>query len=93
MKEFFLNLIDANNSKYSSKRFSGLVALFTIISFAISAAIKSNGVLPEYMFNSLILYSAGAFGITAVETIFKKNDIPTQPIAQVEDAPEQPIQN
>lgn len=73
MKKFFLNLIDANNSQYSSKRFTGLVCLFDLIIISIIATIKNKGMCPDYIFNGILIMCCSAFGITSMENILKKS--------------------
>ena len=79
MKQFILRLIDAKDS-LSSKRFSALVVVVTVIGLSISATIHFKGVCPDSIFNSLLLFAAGCFGINGMESILKKKDdtIPTE---------------
>lgn len=73
IKQFILKLLNENDPT-SSKRFAGLVILFTTICLAITATVKSHGVCPDSMFNSLLIFGAGCFGLNAAEKIFKKED-------------------
>jgi hypothetical protein len=73
MKKFFLDLLSAN-SPLSSKRFAGLITLFSCISLAFIAAGNSKWICPDPMFNGLLLVVAGLFGFNMAESIFKKSD-------------------
>lgn len=73
MKKFFLNLLSAN-SPLSSKRFAGLITLFSCIFLAFAAASQSKWITPEFMFNGLLLVVAGLFGFNMTESIFRKSD-------------------
>jgi len=77
MKKFFLDLV-STNSTTSSKRFAGLVALFSTIILAFVAAYKNNWQCPEFMYNGLLLVVAGLFGFNMAENIFKKSPITPQ---------------
>jgi hypothetical protein len=73
MKKFILDLLSAN-SPLSSKRFAGLVTLFSCIILAFTAASQSKWITPEFMYNGLLLVVAGLFGFNMAESIFKKSD-------------------
>ena len=70
LKTFLLSLIDSNDSN-SSKRFSGLIIVFTSIGLAITATIKSKGLCPDFMFNSLLIFAGCCFGFNMAENILK----------------------
>lgn len=78
MKQFFLNLLNSE-SPISSKRFVGTIALFSCIAFAIVATIKNGGIIPEFCYNGLLIFSGGAFCITGIENVLKT---PTAPVVE-----------
>ena len=71
MKQFLLNLLNADNPT-SSKRLAGLSVVFTFISIAIVSTFKNSGNCPEFIYNGLLLFAAGVFGLNATENILKK---------------------
>jgi len=71
MKKFLIDLITPD-SPISSKRFGGLITLFSAIILAFVAAYKNNGQCPEFMYDGLLLLIAGLFGFNMAENIFKK---------------------
>lgn len=71
MKKFFMELMNSD-SPTSSKRFAGLITLFSCIALAFTAASQSHWVCPEFMYNGLLLVVAGLFGFNMAENIFKK---------------------
>jgi hypothetical protein len=73
MKKFFMDLLSAN-SPLSSKRFAGLITLFSCIILAFFGAAENKWVTPEFMYNGLLLVVAGLFGFNMAESIFKKSD-------------------
>lgn len=85
IKQFFLSLLNANDPN-SSKRFAGLMVLFTTISLAIVATINNHGNCPEYMFDGLLLFAAGAFAINGMESVFK-----TKSTTQIVDEATEPV--
>jgi hypothetical protein len=87
MKKFINNLLDANNST-SSKRFSALLTLATLLVLSGLAAYKNNGTLPQAMFDSLLIFIASCFGLTSAEQIFKKTETTEEPAKTPE--PEEP---
>ena len=92
MKKFFLNLLSAN-SPLSSKRFAGLITLFSCIFLAFAAASQSKWITPEFMFNGLLLVVAGLFGFNMTESIFRKSDPKTAEAAKdipADDKPKEP---
>ena len=68
IKEFLKSLINDNNPN-SAKVFAGLITLVTIIFLSISTTIQNKGIVPEYIFNTLCLYSSAAFGISLFDHI------------------------
>lgn len=72
IKSFLNRLLDQNDPT-SSKRFAGLSCLSIVILLSIVTTIYSGGKCPEFMFNSLLIYSGSCFGLNAVEKIFKKD--------------------
>lgn len=84
MKEFFLNMVKADNPT-SSKRFAALTTLASAIFLAFVAAFKNNWVCPEFMYDGLLMVVAGLFGFNMAENIFKKAPINTTPAADVSD--------
>jgi hypothetical protein len=76
MKKFIKDIL-SSDSNQSSKRLSGLLSLITCIIFASIATIKQKGLTPDYMFNGLLIFAAGAFAITGMEKIFKKDSSDT----------------
>lgn len=73
MINFLKSLISSNKGSYSSKRFSGLLTLCVILICAIVATIKSNGIMPQTMFDSLLLFICACLGLTSAEAILSKN--------------------
>ena len=70
----------SNGDDVSSKRVAALFTLLNVLILAYMAASKKDNVLPEYMFNGLVLIIGGGLGLTVVEKIFtKKLDQPCQP--------------
>lgn len=88
MKKFILNLISSDNAT-SSKRVAGLTIVITTISLAITATVKSKGICPEPMFDSLLVFAGGCFGLNCMENIFKKKD--STPVNDDSDTP--PVDN
>lgn len=80
IKEFFSSLLNKDDPN-SSKRFSGLMVLFTTISLAITATIASHGICPVFIFNGLLLFAAGCFGFNMVENIMKPKEI-AEPVVE-----------
>ena len=74
IKDFLSSLINDSNPN-SAKVFAGLVTLVTIISLVISATIKNKGICPIEIFDGLLMYSGGCFGIAALEGLKKSNVI------------------
>ncbi len=81
MRQFFLNLLNANDPN-SSKRFAGLTILGTTIGLAITATINNHGNCPEGMFNSLLIFAGMCFGFNMVENIMKKPEPTTDPVEE-----------
>lgn len=69
--QYFTKIL-SSESDVSSKRFAGLLSLFIAIVIATIITIKNNGNPPEYVLDSLFIYSASALGLTAIENVFKK---------------------
>lgn len=74
MKEFIKNMLDADSST-SSKRFAGILSLLTCIGLAIVATVKSKGITPEFMYDGILMFAAGIFGVTGMEKIFTKKEV------------------
>lgn len=85
MKKFFMELMNSD-SPTSSKRFAGLLTLFSCIALAFTAASQSHWICPEFMYNGLLLVVAGLFGFNMAENIFKK-----KPDVVVPEAPKEEI--
>lgn len=90
MKQFFKGLLSSTDES-SSKRFSAIVIVLSLVSMAFLAAFKAaNWVVPEFMFDGLAWLAAGALGLTAAESIFmKKKSSPPPPPSE---EPEQEIE-
>jgi hypothetical protein len=72
MKQFFKDLF-SGQSETSSKRFSAIISLFSLIIVTFLATFKAdNWVTPEFMFDGLALIAGGGLGLTVVEKIFAK---------------------
>jgi lipoprotein signal peptidase len=72
MKQFFKDLF-SGQSDTSSKRFSAIVSLFSLIIVTFLATFKADHwVTPEFMFDGLALIAGGGLGLTVVEKIFAK---------------------
>ena len=70
MLDFFKKLF-SDSSEVSSKRFVGVLALFVAV---VLAVIDTYGhKVSEAIFNSFLLYSAGALGLTIADNFIKTN--------------------
>lgn len=98
MKQFFLNLLNGENST-SSKRFAGLTTLAAVLLLAFIASYKNNGQCPEFMYDGLLILVGGLFGLNAAENIMRKtkpktdDPIPDVTIIEtpIEETPEEVI--
>jgi len=73
MKKFFHDLL-TTNSPLSSKRFAGLLTLFSCIILAFLATFENKWTTPPFMYDGLLLLVGGLFGFNMAETIFKNHD-------------------
>lgn len=70
MLDFFKKLF-SDSSEVSSKRFVGVLALFVAV---VLATIDTYGhKVSEAIFNSFLLYSAGALGLTIADNFIKSS--------------------
>jgi hypothetical protein len=70
MKHWF-NKVFSSNTDISSKRIFGGITIFVCISLAFVATFTQYQ-CPIEMFDALIFFAGGNFGLTSIETIFKK---------------------
>lgn len=87
MREFIKNLL-SGKSDTSSKRFAALFTLMNLLVLAYMAAMRSNGITPEFMFNGLLLIVGGGLGLSVVEKIFNKNATSTTTV-ETKETPEE----
>lgn len=86
MKKFFIDLLRAD-STLSSKRFAGLLTLFSCIVLAFLASAENKWTTPSFMYDGLLLVVGGLFGFNMAESIFKKSD--TKASEAVKDLPKE----
>ena len=80
MKKFIQKLFSGGDD-VSCKRVASYIALFVIVTAAVTAIITSPGhLLPSYMFDGLLVFAGTGLGITAIEKIFgrPKSNTPDQ---------------
>jgi hypothetical protein len=70
MLDFFKKMF-SDSSEVSSKRFVGVSALFVAVVLAIIDTYGHK--ISEAIFNSFLLYSAGALGLTIADNFIKTN--------------------
>jgi hypothetical protein len=71
MKEFLKKLLSEGDAQ-SSKRFSALLTLLVYLALTFVTVFKSEGILPEYIQDGLLMIIIGGLGLTSIEKIFKK---------------------
>lgn len=77
----------SSKSDTSSKRFSAIITLFSLIILSFIATFKDdNWVTPEFMFDALALIAGGGLGLTVVEKIFGKKEKEEAPLKPIEEA-------
>jgi hypothetical protein len=81
MKKFLTSLLGSNRGSLSSKRFTGIICVLSLV-VAFFVTLFSNGKLcaNESLVDTIALLAFGSLGLTSTETIFgkkydnKKND-------------------
>lgn len=78
----------SSKSDTSSKRFSAIITLVSLIVLSFIATFKDDQwITPQFMFEALALIAGGGLGLTVVEKIFTKKEKTEEPLKTVEEAP------
>lgn len=82
MKKFFLSILSPY-AKESSKRLAALVTLLFLLIMTFMATLRDdNWQTPEYMFDALSMIVGGGLGLTVIEKIFSKYNVPPPPAVE-----------
>lgn len=78
MRDFFIKML-SSDGKISSKRFSAFFTLVNIIVLTYVATFLSDTKeTPEFMFDALALIAGGGLGLTVIEKIFDRKNVPAK---------------